>query len=48
MAQNIPQQDDKYARESFRWRQMTRGQLWGITIVAAVVVIAAVIYGISM
>jgi len=48
MAQNIPHQDDKYARESFRWRQMMPGQLWAITIVAVVVVIAAVFYGASM
>ncbi len=48
MAQNIPQHDDKFARESFGWRRMTSGQLWGITIVALAVVIAGVFYGVSM
>lgn len=40
-------QDDKYARESFSFRSMKRWQLWGITLAAAVVVVAAVSYGIA-
>jgi hypothetical protein len=48
MEQNIQPQDDKFARQSFGWRQMTSGQLWGITIVAAAVVIAVLLYVANM
>lgn len=40
-------QDDKYARESFSFRTMKRWQLWGITLVAAAVVVALVAYGMA-
>lgn len=38
---------EKYARESFSFRTMKRWQLWGITLVAAVVVVALVSFVIA-
>ena len=38
---------EKYARESFSFRTMKRWQLWGISLLAAVVVVGAVAYGIA-
>lgn len=40
--QQIP--DDTYARESFTFRRMTRGQVWAITIVAAAILVGLVAY----
>ncbi|HSM42887.1 MAG TPA: hypothetical protein VK862_19235 [Afifellaceae bacterium] len=40
--ENIP--DDTYARESFTFRRMTKGQLWSITIAVAVIVVIAIAY----
>ncbi|MGE0333986.1 MAG: hypothetical protein AB7Q76_01745 [Gammaproteobacteria bacterium] len=36
--------DDTYARESFTFRRMTRGQVWAITIVAAIILVGGVVY----
>lgn len=44
MAQKRQIQDDPYARDSFSFRRMTRGQVWAITVVAIVVLAAAVAY----
>lgn len=43
----MPENDDKYARESFTFRRMKNWQLWGITLFAAAVVVAVVSYGIA-
>jgi cytosine/uracil/thiamine/allantoin permease len=43
--ENIP--DDPYARESFTFRRMTRGQLWAITVVVALLAILAVAYSVA-
>lgn len=47
MADNQTKQDDPYARDSFSMRRMTRGQVWAITIVAIVIVVALVVYSYS-
>lgn len=43
----MAQDPEKYARESFSFRTMKRWQLWGITLAAAVVVVALVFYGVA-
>ena len=43
--QNVP--DDPYARESFTFRRMTRGQLWAITLVVVLLVILAISYSVA-
>jgi hypothetical protein len=40
--QQFPEDTD--ARDSFTFRRMTRGQLWAITIVAAVILAGLVVY----
>ena len=47
MAGNQNKQDDPYARDSFSMRRMTRGQVWAITIVAIIIVVALVAYSYS-
>lgn len=44
MSENQQNRDDPYARDSFSMRRMTRWQLWAITIVAIVVVVALLVY----
>jgi hypothetical protein len=44
MDQKNPQQDDRYARNSFGMRGMTRWQRWGITIAAVVVLVLLLSY----
>ena len=39
---------DKFARESFTFRRMAPWQLWSISIACAAVVVAAVIYAVSL
>lgn len=42
---NKPQiPDDTYARKSFTFRRMTRGQAWAITIVAVIILVGGVVY----
>jgi len=36
--------DDVYARDSFTLRRMTQGQVWALTIVAVVVLVALLVY----
>jgi len=36
--------EDTYARDSFTFRRMTRGQLWSISIVVGIIVIASIAY----
>lgn len=36
--------DDTYARQSFTFRRMTRGQVWAITIFVLILLGAAVVY----
>ena len=36
--------NDAYVRESFTFRRMTRGQVWAITIVAAIILVGGVVY----
>lgn len=38
---------EKYARESFSFRRMKGWQLWGITVVAVVMVAVVLSYGIA-
>lgn len=40
--------DDKYARESFGWRRMTSGQLWGVSIFGIAVLLGLLIYSASI
>jgi hypothetical protein len=47
MAGNKTKKDDPYARDSFSMRRMTRGQVWAITIVAIVIVVALIAYSYS-
>jgi len=47
MAGKQPNADDPYARDSFSMRRMTRGQVWAITIVAIIIVVALVAYSYS-
>ena len=37
--------DDTYARDSFSFRQMSRWQLWSITIVVIVIAVVGIAYG---
>lgn len=37
-------QDDPYARDSFTFRRMTRGQVWTLTVFVAIVVVAVIVY----
>jgi hypothetical protein len=48
MAENIPHQDDRFARESFSFRRMKQWQLWGVSLFAVVVVVLALIWSTSM
>jgi hypothetical protein len=48
MAENLTNRDDKFARESFTFRRMTPWQLWSISIAAAVVIVVALAYAMSM
>jgi hypothetical protein len=43
--ENIP--DDTYARESFTFRRMTKGQLWSITLAVVVLVVIAIAYSVA-
>lgn len=43
----MTREPEKYSRESFSFRTMKRWQLWGITLVAVVVVIVLASYGIA-
>ena len=47
MMNQIKQNDDKFARESFTMRGMAKWQLWGITIVTACVVVAVLVYALG-
>jgi len=48
MAQEPDKRDqERYARESFSFRRMKGWQLWGITVVAVVVVAVVLSYGIA-
>lgn len=38
------QPEDTYARDSFTFRRMTKGQLWSIWIVVGILVIAGIAY----
>lgn len=38
---------EKYARESFSLRGMTRGQAWAITVVCGLIVLAGLIFAIG-
>jgi len=40
--QDVP--DDTYARESFTFRRMTKGQLWSITLAVIVLAVIAIAY----
>ena len=40
--QDIP--DDTYARESFTFRRMTKGQLWSITLAVILLAVIAIAY----
>jgi hypothetical protein len=40
--ENIP--DDTYARESFTFRRMTKGQLWSITLAVVLLVVIGIAY----
>lgn len=40
--QDIP--DDTYARESFTFRRMTKGQLWSITLAVGLLAVIAITY----
>lgn len=42
-----PRDQEKYARESFSFRRMKSWQLWGVTVVAVVVLAVAISYGIA-
>jgi len=44
MAENQNGPDDRYARESFSLRRMTRGQVWAITIVSIAAVVGLLVY----
>ncbi len=39
--------DDTYARESFTFRRMTRGQVWALTTIVVVVLAGVVVYAIA-
>ena len=43
----MPEDQEKYTRESFSFRQMKSWQLWGITLAAVVVIVVALSYGIA-
>ncbi len=34
---------EKYVRESFTWRRMTKGQVWTLTVVSAALLAAVII-----
>ncbi len=34
---------EKYARESFTWRRMTKGQVWTLTVVSAALLVAVIV-----
>jgi hypothetical protein len=44
MMNKIEKDPEKYARESFSFRNMTKWQLWSITIVAVALLIAVAVY----
>lgn len=44
MNANSPRNDDPYARGSFTFRRMEKWQLWSITIVGVVILVALLVY----
>jgi hypothetical protein len=47
MSDRHNQTGDEYARQSFTFRGMKTWQLWGITAVSAVVIIALLVYALA-
>jgi hypothetical protein len=51
MAQNVQrnvQHDDKFARESFTFRRMAPWQLWGISLASVAIVVAGLLYAMTL
>jgi len=36
-------ESEKYVRESFTWRRMTKGQVWTLTVISAALLVAVIV-----